>query len=165
MGSRAARRPGHIRSLGDHWYAWTDGVPEDGELRVHAAVQHDGRYHLDAIGYEGPVSASLLRTIPVGRIEAAVNALARHGHEPGRGRTEARVPDQLRDRSERSEPGYPDEFYEVIARAYRLLAADSARPVVDIAEANDVPVTTAQRWVKEARRRELLPPGRRGKAG
>ncbi|WP_426573861.1 hypothetical protein [Aquihabitans sp. McL0605] len=162
MGSSAARRVGHIRSLGDHWYAWTDGVPASGELRVHAAVQHDGRYHLDAIGYEGPVSASLLRTIPVGRIEAAVNALARHGNESSKGRAEARVPAKLR---EHAVPGYPDEFYEVVARAYRLLAADSSRPVVDIAEANDVPVTTAQRWVKEARRRELLPPGRRGKAG
>src|SRR6478735_6281918 len=162
MATRATRTIGHIRSLGDHWYAWSDGVPDGAELRVHATVADDGRYHLDAIGYEGPVSASLLRTIPVGRIEAAVNALARHGAEGAGSRAEARVPPKLR---EHSVPGYPDEFYEAIARAYRLLAADSTRPVVDIAEANGVPVTTAQRWVKEARRRDLLPPGRRGKAG
>ena len=162
MATSAARTVGHIRSLGDHWYAWTDGVPDGAELRVHASVADDGRYHLDAIGYEGPVSATLLRTIPVGRIEAAVNALARHGHEPHRDRAEARVPEQLR---EHAVPGYPDEFYEVIARAYRVLAADSSRPIVELAEANEVPLTTAQRWVKEARRRELLPPGRRGKSG
>jgi hypothetical protein len=162
MSTRATRRVGHIRSLGDHWYAWTDGVPDGAELRVHASVADDGRYHLDALTYDGPVSATVLRTIPVGRIEAAVNALARHGHEPNRERAEARIPDRLRDHAV---PGYPDEFYEVIARAYRVLAADSPRPIVDLAEANEVPLTTAQRWVKEARRRELLPPGRRGKAG
>src|SRR4051812_23853287 len=105
MGSSAARRGGNIRSLGDHWYAWTDGVPAGSELRVHAAVQHDGRYHLDAIGYEGPVSASLLRTIPVRRIEAAVNALARHGQETAGDRAQARVPAQLREHTV-----YPDEF-------------------------------------------------------
>ena len=32
-----------------------------------------------------------------------------------------------------------------------------------VAEANDVPVTTARRWVKEARRRGFLPPGRAGR--
>ncbi len=154
--------PDALLSLGDHWYQWTEGVSDGAELRVHAAVQADGRYHLDAFEYEGPVSAALLRTIPVGRIEAAVNALASHGHVNGRGRAEARVPEQLR---EHAVPGYPDEFYEVIARAYRALAATSTRPIIDIAEANDVPATTAQRWVKEARRRGHLPPGRRGKSG
>jgi hypothetical protein len=162
MATPALRTTGHIRSLGDHWYTWSDGVPEGAELRVHATVADDGRYHLDALEYAGPVSATLLRTIPVGRIEAAVNALARHGHDPGRKPAEARVPDKLRNHSV---PGYPDEFYEVIARAYRALAADSPRPIVELAEANEVPLTTAQRWVKEARRRALLPPGRRGKAG
>ena len=29
----------------------------------------------------------------------------------------------------------------------------------------DVPVTTAHRWVKEARRRGFLPPGRKGRRG
>lgn len=162
MGARGKGTVDRIRSLGDHWYAWTDGVPDGGELRVHASMAADGRYHLDAIDYSGPVSATVLRSIPVGRIEAAVNDLARHGHDAARSVAEARVPDALRDHSV---PGYPDEFYEVIARAYRTLAAHSARPIVDIAEANEVPVTTAQRWVKEARRRQLLPPGRRGKAG
>src|SRR6478735_11744491 len=104
MATRATRTIGHIRSLGDHWYAWSDGVPDGAALRVHASVADDGRYHLDAIDYAGPVSATLLRTIPVGRIEAAVNALARHGHEPTGARAEARVPAQLR---EHAVPGYP----------------------------------------------------------
>jgi hypothetical protein len=34
-----------------------------------------------------------------------------------------------------------------------------------LAEANNVPVTTARRWIKEARARGFLPAGRAGKAG
>lgn len=154
--------PGPLVPLGDHWYRWDEGIDASSELRVHAAVQADGRCHLDALEYEGPLSAALLRTIPVGRIEAAVNALAVHGTIDRRATLEARIPEQLRGSAV---PGYPDEFYEAVARAYRTLAAVSPRPIVDLAEANEVPTTTAQRWVKEARQRALLPPGRRGKAG
>lgn len=52
-----------------------------------------------------------------------------------------------------------------MAAVYRRLAATSPRPVADLARDNAVPVTTAQRWVKEARRRGMLAPGRPGKAG
>ena len=62
-------------------------------------------------------------------------------------------------------PGYPDAFYVAVAAVYRQLAATSPRPVADLARDNAVPVTTAQRWVKEARRRGMLGPGRPGKAG
>ncbi|MEZ5139687.1 MAG: hypothetical protein R2711_13255 [Acidimicrobiales bacterium] len=96
------------------------------------------------------MTAALLRRLPVGRIEAAVNALAHAAGGGPRWRAEAKVPAHLRDSAVR---GYPDEFYEVVARAYRSLSALSARPVGELAEANDVPVTTAQRWVKEARAR------------
>lgn len=160
MASPGAIEP--LVPLGDHWYRWTDGVAEGSELRVHAAEQPDGRCHLDALEFEGPISAALLRTIPVGRIEAAVNALALHGTIDDRTSAQARIPEHLRESAVR---GYPDEFYEVVARAYRALAAVSPRPIVELAEANGVPPTTAQRWVKEARQRALLPPGRRGKAG
>jgi transposase-like protein len=77
-------------------------------------------------------------------------------------RTGATIPARLRTNAVR---GYPDAFYDAIASAYRHLAASSPRPVAELAEANGVPVTTAQRWVKEARRRRLLAPGHPGKAG
>jgi len=35
----------------------------------------------------------------------------------------------------------------------------------NLAEANGVPVSTVHRWVKEARRRGFLPPGRPGRSG
>ncbi|HUR17003.1 MAG TPA: hypothetical protein VMZ33_06935 [Candidatus Limnocylindrales bacterium] len=54
----------------------------------------------------------------------------------------------------------PDEFYRTVADAFGRLALVSASPASDIASANNVPVTTVHRWVKEARRRRFLPPAR-----
>jgi hypothetical protein len=59
----------------------------------------------------------------------------------------------------------PDSFYRQVAKTYSHLARGSNRPAADLAEVNDVPVTTAHRWVKEARRRGFLPPGRKGRRG
>ncbi len=60
----------------------------------------------------------------------------------------------------------PNSFYEKVAELYSTLAASgSRRPAAEIAEANQVPVTTVHRWIKEARARDLLGSGRRGKAG
>ncbi|MEX0753993.1 MAG: hypothetical protein WD556_02605 [Actinomycetota bacterium] len=53
---------------------------------------------------------------------------------------------------------YPDSFYFKVARAFQLRAGVSARPVQDIAEASDVPVSTLNRWIREARARGLLLP-------
>jgi hypothetical protein len=59
----------------------------------------------------------------------------------------------------------PDSFYQQVAKTYSHLARGSNRPAADLAEANDVPVTTTHRCVKEARRRGFLPPGRKGRRG
>jgi len=60
----------------------------------------------------------------------------------------------------------PDGFYARVAEMYLALTeSGSRRPAPEIAEANDVPVSTVHRWIAEARRRELLPDGRQGKAG
>ena len=42
---------------------------------------------------------------------------------------------------------------------------DESGAASDLARTHGVPVTTAHRWVKEARRRGFLPPGSPGKAG
>lgn len=151
-----------IRALGDHWFAWTADLPAAATLRVHAVEHDDGRYHLDQLVLEGALSAEVLRAVPVGRVEAAVNAYL-HGDTEGIPRTaNPRIPARLR--ANRA-TGYPHEFYEAVAGAYQALASRSPRPVLELANANDVPVTTAHRWVKEARQRGLLAPGRSGKAG
>lgn len=61
--------------------------------------------------------------------------------------------------------GRPDSFYSDVAVAYLDLAQTSTRPAADLAHVHHVPHTTAHRWIKEARRRGFLPPGRPGKAG
>ena len=150
----------------DGWYAWVDdrgAGARSPAVRVRLGEGGDGRLHVVGLHVEGPVSAETLRAIPVGRIEAAANAQfhASAPDAPPR-RAAATIPARLRTVAVR---GYPDTFYDRVADIYRHLAATTPRPVIALADANDVPVTTAQRWVKEARRRGLLAPGRPGKAG
>jgi hypothetical protein len=59
----------------------------------------------------------------------------------------------------------PDAFYARVAEIYGDLAKETDAPATVMAEANDVPVSTVHRWVKEARRRGLLGAGRRGAVG
>jgi len=59
----------------------------------------------------------------------------------------------------------PDSFYADVADRYQWLASKVKRPAEELAAANGVPVTTVHRWVKEARRREILPPGQRPSGG
>ena len=144
----------------DGWFEWRPPPVPRARVLVQVAPAPDGRQTLTGLQVLGPVAADVLRSIPVGRIEAAANALFHVAAAPPR--KSARIPANLRANAVQ---GYPDRFYEAVAAAYRSLVATSSRPIVDLAEANGVPVTTAQRWVKEARRRGLLPPGRVGKAG
>jgi len=58
-----------------------------------------------------------------------------------------------------------DDFYRRVAEVYAQATTVTTRPAEVIATASHVPVTTVHRWVKEARRRGFLPPGRPGKAG
>ena len=60
-------------------------------------------------------------------------------------------------------PRYDDSFYEAVAKVYLWHVKRRLPPAPVLAEANDVELTTAHRWIKEARRRGLLPPGTRGK--
>ena len=139
------------------WYAWVD--EEAHSVRVRLGQAADGRLHVAAIhidGNDSPISAQMLRGIPVGRIEAHANA------HLGSRQEDATIPDELFSLDGR---GRSDDFYAHVAAIYRHLAVKTKQPVASIAQANDVPKTTAHRWVKEARARGHLPPGRPGKAG
>ena len=59
----------------------------------------------------------------------------------------------------------PDPFYREVANQYGQLVATSNRPAAEMAELHGIPVTTVHRWVKEARRRGFLGPGRKGRRG
>ena len=145
------------------WYRWLEGGGRESPVLVRVEEGDDGRLRLAGLRVDGPVSAELLRAIPVGRIEAAANAQLHTSapRVPSR-RPRARIAPTLRSNAVR---GYPDAFYQAVASTYRHLVTTSSRPVAELAAANDVPVTTAQRWVKEARRRQLLSPGQPGKSG
>lgn len=147
----------------DDWFEWREGPRRATRVLVRIVEAKDGRHRIAGLRLEGTVSAEVLRAIPIGRIEAAANAQL----HPGAGtapvrRVNARIAGSLRANAVQ---GYPDSFYEAVAAAYRQLVGASSRPIGELAAANDVPVTTAQRWVREARRRGKLPPGHPGKAG
>jgi Arc/MetJ family transcription regulator len=153
-----------LHSIDDEgWFEWLE--PPAGRTRIFVRIEEaaDGRQTLGGVRIEGHVSADLLRSIPIGRIEAAANALLHPDASPPTARRRsARIAATLRANAVQ---GYPDTFYDAVATAYRHLVTRSSSPIADLATANDVPVTTAQRWVREARRRGKLPPGRAGKAG
>lgn len=123
-------------------------------------------------------SSPLMRTVPVARITAAINRPAtlellrpllppwNMVESQGRGsgdvawmlpprevvrfprpRLRLKVPEGRRK---------SDSFYAAVADAYLAQAVISNRPARDLALANDIPVTTAHRWLKEARARGLL---------
>jgi hypothetical protein len=60
---------------------------------------------------------------------------------------------------------YPDSFYEDVASSYLACIESGTKPAPLLASYWRVPVTTIHGWVKEARRRGILQPGRKGKAG
>lgn len=58
-----------------------------------------------------------------------------------------------------------DEFLAALAAAYNDLTAHKVAPAPAIAEQTGAPVRTVHGWVAEARKRKVLPPARRGRAG
>lgn len=62
-------------------------------------------------------------------------------------------------------PKRTPDFYEVALQHTRLVDDGEPNPTARMAELSRVPLSTAQGWVARARRKGLLPPGRRGRAG
>ncbi len=203
---------GRLYPSDSDWCEWRQDPPLAGAVFVRVVPGGGGRLVLAGLRVDGTPSAELLRSIPVGRIEAAANAqLAvvddavvaaplqrRPPVRPGRpvdgspGGWEVTDPAGALSRNAGAarrparsatvgggagasgasggagadgRRGRPDSFYRDVARAYLDLAQSSTRPAGELAETNGVPVTTAHRWIKEARRRGFLPPGRPGTAG
>ena len=85
-----------------------------------------------------------------------------------RGRAHRKAPEtdtQERPRLTRPAGDAPEEFYPRVADAYREYAPRTRAPAKEMAAEAGVPVTTAHRWIREARRRGFLPPARKGTAG
>jgi len=77
----------------------------------------------------------------------------------------ARPKKPVRPRLTRPDGASPEEFYPRVAAAYAEYAPRTRAPAKEIAIEAGVPVTTAHRWIREARRRGFLTPARKGKAG
>lgn len=120
-------------------------------LRVRA--RHDGErwvvtdIHLRS---EHLTAEALRRGISLARIEASLNSPAG---------------DETRDQLRRPDKSNPERFYAQVAAAYRHYATQTRAPARAIADEAQVPVTTVHRWIREARIRNLLPPGHKGRAG
>jgi hypothetical protein len=144
---------------------------------------------LHLVGRDGAaVTGTAVRSIPLGSIETAVNgpaarpAVLEHiaadgpAFKPGDfGPVRKNFLDLMAELKEH--PGRPsrvlkvptgrarpDDFYAKVAELYTWLAGPggSRRPAVDIANDNDVPVSTVHRWLREARQRGLMGAGQRG---
>jgi hypothetical protein len=162
-----------------------DSVPNEMKMPL---VVHETVVRVGANG--GTATGSLVRDVPFARLEAAANL--RLSRLPARptdgdypfvnldGRTQAPPPVmnatwyQPPERGRRPRrpslrlripAGHkkPDHFYERVAELYLWLSTQAGRPANELADANNVPVTTVHGWVKEARRRGFLLPGQRGK--
>jgi hypothetical protein len=186
---------GRLFPIDADWCEWHQRPELDGTVLVRIATGGGGRLVLTGLRIDGELSAELLRSIPIGRIEAVANAQLTIGDDDvvltaAPGLRDGAVPHQPRSVDsgwEMTDPigatvrpdikhrkieqpvkagrGRPDSFYQDVADIYQDLTQRSSRPAAELAEANNVPVTTAHRWIKEARRRGFLPPGRPGKTG
>ena len=119
-----------------------------------------------------PVASPMLRNLPTSRIEAAINR--RQFTVTGTTRFTGGKITLPSGRVLRSgdvlqplgNPKRTPDFYEVVALQHTRLVDDGEpNPTARMAEISRVPLSTAQGWVARARRKGLLPPGRRGRAG
>jgi hypothetical protein len=163
---------------------WIGFRMEDHEPTYWVRCRDDGRGGIEVaslvVSGPGRITAATLRSVPIGRIEATINgvplllAIAREAADKPDS-----VLEELTSATVELEPVFeeavaeplkrpdrtdPETFYAAVADRYRNLVRGSAKPAVLMAEEADVPVATARRWINEARRRGLLPPGRQGRA-
>ncbi len=119
-----------------------------------------------------PVASPILRELPTSKIEAAINR--RQFAVTGTTRFEAGRLTLPSGRTLRSsevmrplgDPKRTPDFYELVALQHTRLTDDGdPNPTATMARVSVVPLSTVQGWVARARRKGLLPPGRRGRAG
>lgn len=162
---------------GESYWLQPHVTPAGWAVLVHTAPK-DGRRVIDRLVIEGPdITAETLRSLPIGILAAK----AQYGR-PQVGRAFARLTAALdgllhdvagrpsegpstRARLTRPDGTDPAGFSRRVAEAYRDAAQSTSYPAVALAEEAGVPVTTVHRWVRDARRLDLLPPARQGRAG
>lgn len=177
----------------DGWVSLLPGP--DGAEGLHVRVRDQGgRLVITDMYIHAPeITPEILRGISVSRVQATINALQPRPDDlfaevlravvystvlPGddvpepsltelRSRTPTAGTGEKPDRPRLTRPDGipPEEFYPRVATAYTEYAPQTRAPAKEIATEAGVPVTTAHRWIREARRRGFLPPAMKGKAG
>ncbi|CAM5239812.1 hypothetical protein SVIOM342S_05141 [Streptomyces violaceorubidus] len=112
---------------------------------------------------DGPSSAPTLDALDEYFSETSDTATVAIGTAPGTmfvGDSGDRVPQLTA-----PEGRLTDDFLKDVADAYRWATEAGRSPAPAIAEISGAPVRTVHRWVYEARKRDILPPARTGRAG
>jgi hypothetical protein len=178
----------------DGWVSFPAPSEFEG-LHVRVRRADDGRLVVsDFYVHAEAITNDMLRQVSISRVEAALNApaddhvgktLDAFGRSWAVGGAaswsdEKLTVAELRKRSSRAEGGDQtkrrarltrpdgqdtDNFYRLVAHVYSDHAASTRAPAKELAVEAGVPVTTAHRWIREARRRGFLPQARKGKAG
>lgn len=154
----------------DYWVGVSDHVAV-------AYVATEGVHIPVSVVIYAPPTTELLRSLSVGALTSADDSWPRWEH------AEPPTPDEVRNRwmlevvAGKGEVKYaptvepqlvrrvgqtPDDFYAEVARVYEHLRTLTKRPTTGIAEAGQVPYTTAAKWVREARQRGHLAPSQKG---
>lgn len=161
------------------------GLSEDTPLYLRLRPGERGRWHVSELYFDGqgrPLTGAMLRRVPLAQIEAFVQedrddlaALVEGDRRPAvdlsalaarnvpRSGT-APAPPEPPPPLSRPVDGITDDFLRQVARAYSF-AAREGRPAPTLAEQAGVPVQTVRRWIYQARKRGIIPPGRPGVAG
>ena len=165
--------------------AWLSLPQNDGGgTHMHLTQRDDGRWVVDELYLHAQeLTPTMLRRVPIARADAMVSLIEQGDGpdfeyylkmgpgEPSLGELQKRaelaeMPGfKRRDRLTRPDGSDPSGFYAQVAAAHRDFVAKNLPPGEGIAAEAGVPVTTAHRWIREARLRGYLPPGRRGRAG
>jgi hypothetical protein len=145
-------------------------IDDDPPFYVRVQPNERGRFEIVGLRLEPgkAIDSTTLRELQLARVEATVNAPALREGILNRLKWEEAVVDVKRPRAGLRVPTTnpkPASFYMQVARRYVELAKHSNRPVLDLAVANQVPWSTAQRWVKRARQLGYLGPGQKGRRG
>lgn len=175
------RRTPYPRRMTMRMVAAADGwvtieVEPDLVVHIKRGIGPKGEYICAGLLVEGEIDSTTLQRIRPARLlsqAAPLLKLVEIADDFGDDRSttleslRTRVPKAVRN-PQRRKLGRPDgtaDFYQRVAVAYTSASAESDTPAMVLAEENDVPPDTIRRWIKEARRRGLLAPGRKGRAG
>lgn len=175
---------------GAGWASYRSPALDERDAVVFVRFAHEGttrdpaielrELHVSADSGTAVFNSPLLRTIPIGRMTAAVNrpsvvaqlrplmpsSVLFSSGLPGSGLVLWTLPPRREDAAltlpdvkvndDYGRGRKPDDFYRHVAELYLLVASVSNSPARDLAAENGVPVTTVHRWLKEARVRGHL---------